>query len=379
MKGWCFLTKQNFLTALAACALCVLLLFESRELSDGIRRGIFLCSFSVIPAVFPFMALSVFICRSRAADFFERLFLPFTVLLKIPKACGGVLLSALIGGYPAAAKNISDLVLKGLVDRKTAAKMLCYCVNAGPPFLISAVGAGIFKSAKIGFLIFGAQFLSSVIIAFFLSFFSKKPFETENPHIEKPSASACIVESVSAAAESCFRMCAFIIIACGITGTVEKFLPFPDFASPFLKAAFSGIFEVTAGCFACGKIEGYSAIILAGAIASFSGISVILQFAAVTDKSRIPLFPFILSRFFHAGITAGILRIFLIFSKETYEVFSSGNEPLEAALSASAPAAVSLLCMASLFLLSVVPPKSEKEPLFSRIWNKINTFWHSQT
>jgi len=35
--------------------------------------------------------------------------------------------------------------------------------------------------------------------------------------------------------------------------------------------------------------------------------------------------------------------------------------------------------MASLFLLSIVPPKSEKEPFLSRIWNKFNFFWHSQT
>ena len=57
----------------------------------------------------------------------------------------------------------------------------------------------------------------------------------------------------------------------------------------------------------------------------------------------------------------------------------NGTETAEAVLSASAPAAVSLLCMAALFLLSIVPPKSEKEPLLSRIRNKFEKFWHSQT
>ena len=174
-------------------------------------------------------------------------------------------------------------------------------------------------------------------------------------------------------------MCAFIIIACGILEIAFSGKTFSMFSSPLSKAFFSGIFEVTAGVFSCGKIGGFGAIIAAVAIASFSGISVILQVAAVTEESKIPLLPFIISRFFHAGITAALLRLFLIFSKEDVSAFAFKSGNYEAVLSASAPAAVSLLCMASLFLLSIVPPKSEKEPLLSRIWNKFNIFWHSQT
>jgi UDP-N-acetylmuramyl pentapeptide phosphotransferase/UDP-N-acetylglucosamine-1-phosphate transferase len=120
-------------------------------------------------------------------------------------------------------------------------------------------------------------------------------------------------------------------------------------------------------------------IIAIGGVYVIEGISVILQVAAVTEESKIPLFPFLVSRFFHAGLTAILLRIFLIFSKEDVSAFAFKSGNYEAVLSASAPAAVSLLCMASLFLLSIVPPKSEKEPLLSRIWNKFNIFWHSQT
>ena len=375
------MSKKSFLTALCAVSLCAILLFSGTNLSEGIRRGLFLCSYSVIPALFPFMALSVFICRSSAAEFFSKLFRPITKLLKIPENCGGILLAAAIGGYPAAAKCINDSVCGGFLDRKTASRMLCFCVNAGPPFLISAVGIGVFGSIRTGFLLFAAQFLSSAIIAVLLSCFSKKP-ETFREHYSTiyRSNSALIVESIISAAESCFRMCAFIVIACGILeisfgGAVFGFAE----NKPLLKAIFSGFFEITAGVFSCAEIEGLASVIAAGAIASFSGISVILQVAAVTEESKIPLFSFIVSRFFHAGITAAILRIFFAFSKDTAAVFSTNGGSVEAVLSASAPAAVSMLCMASLFLLSVVPPKTEKEGVLSRIWNKFNIFWHSQT
>ena len=358
-----------------------MLLFKSSELGEGIRRGLFMCSYYVIPALFPFMALSVFICKSSAAEFFSKLFRPVTKLFKIPESCGGILLSATIGGYPSAAKCINDSVLEGKIDRKTGARMLCFCVNAGPPFLIAAVGIGIFGSIETGFLLFSAQIFSAFIIAVLLSVFSKKRDFPKIPSAGNyRSNSALVIESIISAAESCFRMCAFIVIACGIleiasAGTVFGFLE----AKPFAAAILSGFFEVTAGVFSCAEIGGFSAVVAAGAIASFSGISVILQVAAVTEESEIPLFPFIVSRFFHAGITAAILRLFFSFSGETAAVFSANGGSVEAVLSASAPAAVSLLCMASLFLLSIVPPKSEKEPFLSRIWNKFNIFWHSQT
>ena len=154
LKGRVFLTKRNFLTALLAFSVGMMLLFESAEIGEGIRKGLYLCSFSVIPALFPFMALSVFICKSSAADFFDVLFKPVLRFLKIPQNCGGILLSAIIGGYPAAAKCINDLVICGGLDRKSAARLLCFCVNAGPSFLIGAVGIGVFGSIKIGFLLF---------------------------------------------------------------------------------------------------------------------------------------------------------------------------------------------------------------------------------
>ena len=375
-----FLTKQNFLTALCATALCALLLFNGENLSEGIRKGLNLCSFSVIPALFPFMALSVFICKSKAADFFAEFLKPVAKFLKIPSSCAGILPAAIFGGYPAAAKCINDYVIEEKLDRKSGAKMLCYFVNAGPSFLIGAIGTGAFGSLKIGFLLFAAQFLSSFIIAAVISFFSKNPKNQgySSPFPRKSNAS-CAVESIISAAESCFRMCAFIIIACGVLEIAFYGKTFSMLSSPLAKSVFSGIFEVTAGVFSCREIGGFGAIITAGAIASFSGISVILQVAAVTEESKIPLFPFILSRFFHTGITAALIRFFLLFFGGDVSAFAFKGGNYEAVLSASAPAAVSLLCMASLFLLSVVPPKSEKEPLLSRIWNKFNIFWHSQT
>ena len=151
-ESWIFLKRKNFFTAICAGGLGIVLLFSSGALSDGIRRGLSLCSGAVIPSLFPFMALSVFICKSYAADFFSAALRPVTKFLKLPESAGGILLAAEIGGYPAAAKCINDSVLCGTLTQKTGARMLTFCVNPGPPFLIAAVGGAMLGSIVLGMI-----------------------------------------------------------------------------------------------------------------------------------------------------------------------------------------------------------------------------------
>ncbi|MBR5310930.1 MAG: hypothetical protein IKU42_07390 [Oscillospiraceae bacterium] len=372
--------KKNFLSGILALSLGVMLLLKSGDLGEGIRKGLYICSFSVIPSLFPFMVLSVFICKSSCSEFFSALLKPLTKILKIPPIAAGAFFSSLIGGYPTAAKCINDLVHAGFMDRKTGARMLCFCVNAGPPFLISTIGLSIFGNIKTGVLIFAAQLLSSFLIGLLLSVFSKKQDFKNYPKISEYKSSASIaVESVVSAAKSCFIMCSFIILFYGVLELLQGGIVFSALSdNPMAKTLLCGFLEVTTGVFSAGEIPGYTAVIISGAIVSFSGVSVILQITATVDESKIPVFPFILSRFFHSAFTAGFLAIFFAFSKETASAFSIRGTAAEAVLSVSAPAAVSLLCLASLFLLSIVPEKSQKEPLFSRIKYKLALFRHGQ-
>lgn len=367
--------RNGIFSAILGCAFALLFLFRSAELSDGIRRGLTLCSYSVIPSLFPFMALAGFLAQSRASVFLSSLFLPLTKLLKLPKAAGSLLFSSLIGGYPSAAKSIADFVRNGVLDKKTGERMLCFCVNAGPPFLIGALGIGLFGSAEIGLFLFSAQTLSALTIAFVLSIFSSAPKESGIAELNFGKNSAVLIRSVTKAAESCFQMSAFVVLICGVTDLILD-LPTLTFLkeNPLWNAVFTGFFEVTAGCFSCGNIPALAAVICGG-IASFSGLSVMFQIAAITDGSGISLFPFLLSRPIHALLTAGILRVLLCFSEESAAVFSSRNGALEGLLSASAPAAVSLLCMAALFLLSLVPVREAERENSGRKSKKFFIFW----
>jgi hypothetical protein len=139
-------------------------------------------------------------------------------LFRLPGNCGGILLASLIGGYPSAAKCAGDYYKSGLIDRETAERLLTFCVNAGPPFLLFAVGQAAFGSVRTGALLWISQLASSVVIGLLGALFAKKPARTSDTGpFSGRSAASSATHAVIAAADACFTMCAFITAACALT------------------------------------------------------------------------------------------------------------------------------------------------------------------
>ncbi len=361
-KGW---FRSIFCAVLTVAAAAVLIL-RSSEAAAGARYGLALCAGTVIPAVFPFMALSVFACESPAASFFSRLLSFPARLLRLPENCGGILLASLIGGYPSAAKCAGDYYRSGLIDRATAERLLTFCVNAGPPFLLFAVGKAAFGSVRTGALLWVSQLASSAVIGLLGALFTKKPGASPGVGLfSGKSAASAATHAVIAAADACFTMCAFITAACALTELFDAGVLSGLFErSPLSRALFDGLFEVASGCAEAGKLGGRAGILAGAGIASFSGVSVILQVAGLLEGSGIRLQKFLLSRPLHGALSAAFCWALLEAFPEAAQSAVSFDGVTEAAVSASAPAAVSLLCMTALFLVAAVPEREPGKPVF---------------
>lgn len=337
-----------------------MLLLRAGPAADGARAGLSLCAGLVVPSLFPFMALSIFICESPASRFFGRLTAPITKLLRLPESAGAVLLAAAVGGYPSAAKCLAEAVKSGAMERRTAERMLSFCVNAGPPFLISAVGVGIFGSASIGAVLLAAQAVSAILIAAVGALMSKESPPSENATRDYPPISVCATRAVTLAAGAAFNMCAFIVIFSSALELLRAAGAFDMFSgSPLALALSSGFFEVTSGCALCAGLPGYAGPVAAAALASFSGVSVMGQIAGAVEGSGIDLRAFLLSRLPHAALSAALCRLLLGLFPEAVESLARFGGGVSPSTSVSAPAVVSLLCMTALFLLSLIPENSK--------------------
>ena len=135
LKKWLF-------PAAATCSgvLALLLLTCGNTAAQGVRDGISLCLASVIPALFPFFVAAQLLTALGAAEVLGRAAGPlFRRLFGIDGAGAAAFLLGLIGGYPVGAKAAGSLVRQGLLSPEDGARLLIFCNNAGPAFILGIV------------------------------------------------------------------------------------------------------------------------------------------------------------------------------------------------------------------------------------------------
>ena len=142
MKRW----SGIILLGTAAC-----LLGHSAQVQQAARDGLALCGASVIPALFPFFVVTGLAVRLDAAAALEkpmeRLMGP---LFRLSGACAAPLLAGLVGGYPTGARAAAELWREGRISREEAERLLGFCNNCGPGFILGFVGAGVFRESRTG-------------------------------------------------------------------------------------------------------------------------------------------------------------------------------------------------------------------------------------
>ncbi|MBC8545579.1 hypothetical protein H8711_01325 [Clostridiaceae bacterium NSJ-31] len=349
------------------CALLAVALLRGAQVAgEGVREGLRLCADVVIPSLFPFMVLAGFLATSRASVVLNQVLLPLTKLLRLPTQAASPLLMGLIGGYPVGARTLSVMVSQRRISQRDASRLLCFCVNAGPPFLLCAVGVGMFGSLQLGALLLAAQVGSSLLIGLAMGLFARRQGEDSGGAREgfRPY-SVCFVQSVTDGCSGMINICAFVVLFSAITallsasGAVEtagQLLTqwFPALDAGFLESAFFGVLEVTTGCRALAA-HGHAGLLAAAALLSFSGLSVIFQVLAAVHGSGIDTRPFLISRPVHAAVTLGLFCLLLRLFPQALTVWSGLSHPAQVTAGPLGGSA-SLLLMCAVFLIGFQGP-----------------------
>lgn len=340
------------------------LLWKTREVAEGVRAGLTACAGVVIPSLFPFMILAGLLCATRAGAALSRAVSGFTRrVLGLPENLGAVFLMSFLGGFPVGARMLSDLLGRRETDRETAERALCFCVNAGPSFLISAVGAGMLGSRMAGLSLLAAQVLSSLVIG--AALFRSGPVRKCADMPPMPmSGRGAFVSAVQSASAGILGICAFVtafsaagalLRALGITGALARILGvlFPTLGEPFFSAALTGVLEVTGGCMAAAGLHGLSGYLLCAFLVSFSSLSIIFQVqSCFPAQSGVQFQKFYLSRLAHGALTTIFAALFWrLLPPAALSAAAVAGTPVPRADPAMAVTAVCLICMCSMLLL----------------------------
>ena len=129
-----------------AALLALALLWNAAAAAEAVRRGVTLCLTSVIPALFPFFAVSSLLVSLGAGDAARVLERPFRALFRCGGAGAAAFLLGMIGGYPVGAATVASLVRQGDVSPAEGRRLLA--ANCGT-FVSDDRGTDPFTGARL--------------------------------------------------------------------------------------------------------------------------------------------------------------------------------------------------------------------------------------
>lgn len=324
----------------------IILFFSAPSLmGEGVRGGLFLCGETVIPSLFPFMILSDYTVRSKFGNVIGRFFSPLTEkAFKLPGCSACAIIMSLIGGFPVGAKMISQLYEGDYLSASQAKRMMWFCVNSGPAFVVGAVGATMLSNKKCGIILFVSQTFAALIIGFFSRFFLKKNNKKVAEKKHEIDASV-LTDSVSSATGAMLNICAWILLFSAFNPFLVKLAE----KNPLFNAAVV-MSEVTGGCaFAAVHLP----VCLIAPVLCWSGFAVHMQLLPYIKKVGMSLPEFWLSRAVNCLVVLPIaFLLFKIFPCEV-QVFSSFSDVIVKPYSVSVPASVAMLILGAFTIIDI--------------------------
>ena len=273
-------TRWRLPGCLALGALLLWLLADAIAVRAAVEQALELCAQSVIPALFPFLVVTSALLSlglgELAAPWLAGLMEP---LFRVPGAGSAGLVLGLVGGYPIGAATAGRLYQEGVVSRQEGERLLTFCNNSNPVFLISVLGVGVFGSVRTGIWLWLIHVLSALLTG--LAFRGHGKTAGRRP-LTRPAAFRAVslpmalVEAVESSLRGMLSVCAFVTF-------------FYVLARPL--AALGG----RTGAALVGLVELFSltplltadtwGFILAAGMAGWGGFSVLCQTAAVLEGS----------------------------------------------------------------------------------------------
>ncbi len=302
--------------ALTFILIAYILLRYPTALANGVSRGLSICSAVIIPTLYPFMVFAGLLADSPLCTQPPALIGKICQqAFRLPACCGPAILISLIGGYPAGSIAIARLHDSEQISDDDARRMTLFCVNAGPAFIVSTVGAGLLGSPRAGWLLFASHAITSLGMGIVIGRRVKqspKPSKAAPP----PPNARPLATVVQDSCQSLLAMCGFVVFAAAILSiwdasglplTLQQFTGIP---AARWSAIVAGITEVSCGCVSLAGNNIFAPFWLSLCL-GWGGCSVQGQLAAVLGKTKnILTGRFWMARLYH-GCISGIIALFL--------------------------------------------------------------------
>lgn len=262
------------------CGVLAWFLADAGPVRQSAAEALSLCVRSVVPSLFPFLVISGLLVSMGIGELAAPYLAGFMgPLYRLPGCASSALLLGLVGGYPIGAKTAADLYREGLLSREEAERLLAFCNNSNPVFLISVLGSGVFGTLRAGVWLWIIHVASALLTGLLFRGGREKARRQaagRRTSCRSVSLSSAFVEAVRGSASGMLSVCAFVVFFYVLADPMASLGPRLGPALVGITELFSLTPLLTADRFG---------FVLAAGCAGWGGLSVLCQTAAVLEGS----------------------------------------------------------------------------------------------
>ena len=312
--------RDLFLGLGLLCAVVSLLLWP-QEAMEAAREGLRLCYDVIVPSLFPFFVLSSLVVDLGLASYLGRaLEGVMRPLFHVPGACASAFALGFVGGYPVGARTALSLYQKGMCTKTEAERLLSFCNNSGPAFILGVVGAGVFASSRVGLLLYLAHAAASVCVGLLFRFYRRgeRGADRAVPRFQAQRFTAAFTGAVQGALSSVLNICAFVVfftvvlrllflsgLLPALAGALGRLFAPLGFSQLWAQRLLTGVLELSSGV---SSLSGGGAtaggLSMAAFLLGWAGLSVHCQVLSFLGGSGLSVRTYLGGKLLHGGIAA---------------------------------------------------------------------------
>lgn len=265
--------KQK-LTAVGCVLAMAILILDTPTILTGMESGLQVCMQTLIPALFPFLVVSVMLNAALSGSK-PTVLRPLARLLKIPENALLLLLIGILGGYPVGAQVTAQACRDGRLHRHDGQRMLAFCSNAGPAFLFG-MGYQLIGSVSLCFALWAIHLISALCVALLTPCDAAHPAENTTVRV------VTLPQALRAAIGIMATICGWVVLFRVALNVAQKWCL--RSLSERAACALYGILELANGCCMLSEIDqlGLRLTIFA-CILGFGGLCVYMQTRSVCE------------------------------------------------------------------------------------------------
>lgn len=277
---------------------------------DSGRKAVEVCLDVIIPSLFPFFICSgIFFGLGLARICSKNLSPMMRPLFNVSGSGALAFVLGIVSGYPMGAVAATDLYRTGECTKTEAERMLAFCNNSGPLFVIGVVGCGFLKSKEIGYYLYISHIISAILTGIIFRGYKGKKEEqllqlAEGEGQKKKNIAIIIGNVFENSISSILKICAFVIFFSVFAATL------PDTK---LKPIIHSFFEISGGIAGLSEMKMeliFKLCIISFALA-FSGVSIMFQVMAVSMPHGLSIMPYVKGKLVQACLSS-VITYFMV-------------------------------------------------------------------